>query len=185
MSIPVLTLRQAIDYNAANGLFLWRERPIWHFSNDDKWSAQEAQARWNSKYARTPAFTQIGKNGYASGTIDSKRLLAHRVAMAMRLGYWPNETVDHINGVRTDNRLSNLRLATRQQQSRNTSSSHNGTSRFLGVSWRKERGHFRANIFLNGKQTFLGSFDNEEDAARAYDAAAREHFKEFARCNFP
>ena len=185
MSIPALTLRQSLNYDDEKGEIVWRERPVWHFSNDERWSAQEAQSRWNSRYAGRPAFNQKGKNGYLTGVIDGKRLLTHRTIIALRLGYWPKETVDHVNGVRTDNRLVNLRLASRVQQSRNTSSAHNSTSRFLGVSFRKERGHWRANIFVEGKQTFLGSFNNEEEAAKAYDDAARKHFGEFARCNFP
>lgn len=141
--------------------------------------------RWNKRYAGTDAFVTIGKQGYYTGVVDSERLLAHRVVMAMQLGYWPKETVDHINGKRLDNRLSNLRLATRREQARNTSSSHNCTSRYLGVSYRKDRGVYRANIFVDGKQRYLGSFDDEEAAALAYDEAARTHFREFARCNFP
>lgn len=184
-TVPVLTLREALKFDPESGFLFWRTRPVWHFSNDERWSAKERQAGWNVQYAGTEAFRNENANGYLTGVIDGKRLLAHRVIMAMQLGRWPTSSVDHVNGSRTDNRLSNLRLATRQQQNRNTSSSKGASSGYLGVSFRKERGVWRANIFVNGKQTFLGTFTNEEDAAKAYDKAAREHFGDFARCNFP
>lgn len=185
MTVPVLTLREALEYNPTTGLFLWKERPVWHFKNDARWSAHQCQKRWNERYAGLKAFGHIGKNGYFSGVIDAKRLLAHRVAMAMLLGEWPSLHVDHINGDRLDNRRCNLRPATRHEQARNTSSAHNSTSKYLGVSWRANRNKWRAVIFVDGKQKSLGAFDDEEKAALAYDAAAREHFGKFARCNFP
>jgi hypothetical protein len=185
MPIPVLTLRQSLILDAESGALTWKERPVWHFANDMRWSAQEAQARWNTRYAGTAAFTTLSKAGYLTGVVDGERLFAHRVIMAMRLGSWPPETVDHINGVRNDNRLSNLRLASRSEQSRNTSSANGSTSQYLGVSYRKDRDVWRAVIFIDGRQKYLGSFTSEIDAAKAYDVAAREHFKEFARCNFP
>lgn len=184
MSIPVLTLREALRYDRDTGLLFWRPRPIHHFSNDHKWSAKQAQARWNTQYAHTPAFRQPGKRGYLSGTIDGKTLTAHRVAWAIVMGYYSTETIDHANGDRHDNRWANLRLASRSQQSRNCSPNKSGTSRYLGVSFRKERQNWRAVIFVDGKQMYLGSFRDEEAAARAYDAAASQHFGEFARLNF-
>lgn len=184
MTVPIITLREALEYDPETGLLTWKERPIWHFSNDHRWSAGEAQKRWNTRYAGTPAFVTPNKTGYMTGVVDGVRLLAHRVIMAMALGEWFDATVDHVNGDKTDNRRSNLRLANRAEQARNTSSAKNGTSKYLGVSYRAERGNWRAVIFVDRKQRYLGSFDNEIDAAKAYDKAAREHFKDFARCNF-
>lgn len=185
MSTPILTLREAVDYDPETGLFLWRERPIHHFKNDHRWSAAECQRRWNTSHAGTSALRSIGPNGYFYGRIDAQHLYAHRAALAWVMGAWPSETVDHINGVKTDNRLANLRDASRSEQARNKSAHTDSTSRYLGVSLRRDRGLWRAVIFHEGKQQYLGTFASEEDAARAYDKAASEKFGRFARLNFP
>lgn len=91
--------------------------------------------------------------------------------------------VDHINLDKLDNRRSNLRHGTRTQNLGNVRSKK-GSSQYKGVS--RTRGK-RWQVFIqkNGKSVYLGSCANEIDAAKIYDAAAREHFGEFARCNFP
>jgi hypothetical protein len=91
---------------------------------------------------------------------------------------------DHINGDKLDNRRANLRAATAAQNSRNTAK-HKGGSRFKGVCLCRQTGRWKATIKIDGRQAWLGRFDTEEDAARAYDAAALEAFGEFACLNFP
>jgi hypothetical protein len=96
--------------------------------------------------------------------------------------------VDHKNRNTLDNRRENLRLATYAQNSCNCNSSIDKTktsSRFIGVHFRKKSGKWCATIRINREKTWLGSYDNEIDAARAYDEAARKQFGEFARLNFP
>lgn len=94
----------------------------------------------------------------------------------------PGVEVDHRNGNGLDNRRANLRLATRSRNNSNRKL-QGGTSPFKGVSWHKQAEKWRAQI-TDGKAYHLGLFISEEDAARAYDAAARLRFGEFARCNF-
>lgn len=91
--------------------------------------------------------------------------------------------VDHINGDPLDNRRGNLRICTVQQNNWNRKRRPNGSSSFKGVS--AVGGRFTAHIAPNGKMIYLGSFETEEEAARAYDKAAREHYGEFACLNFP
>ena len=93
--------------------------------------------------------------------------------------------VDHRNGDSFDNRRDNLRLATRSQNACNARKRKNSSSRFVGIHWDKQTGRWKAQIRAQGKDIWLGRFDNEIDAARAYDAAAKKYHGEFARLNFP
>ncbi len=93
--------------------------------------------------------------------------------------------VDHRNTDLLDNRRANLRLATHSQNSCNSRRDKSNTlSRYRGVSFSKRKQKWFAAIRANGKKMWLGYFDSEEDAARAYDAAASKYHKEFARLNF-
>lgn len=92
--------------------------------------------------------------------------------------------IDHINGIKTDNRLSNLRRASAKQNSYNARKTTNETSsRYKGVTFDKAKNKWRAQIMSHGKNNFLGHFKSEKAAARAYDEAAIAFFKEFANLN--
>lgn len=94
--------------------------------------------------------------------------------------------VDHKDGDGLHNWLENLRVATHQENLMNRQHlALNKTSIHLGVSWHAKTRKWRANITLDGKQIYLGLFANEDDAARARDAASRRYFGQFARMNFP
>lgn len=93
--------------------------------------------------------------------------------------------VDHIDGNKLNNQRANLRLATRQQNVANRNGRGAATSQYKGVSWDAKNKNWRASIRANYKSENLGRYASEEQAARAYDKAAREHFGEFAWLNFP
>lgn len=115
---------------------------------------------------------------------STKQTLLHRVVMAPPAG----TLIDHINGDGMDNRRSNLRVCTYAENNRNRRKRKVRASAYKGVSRSPESAKkpWRASIKRpEGKQTHLGCFWTEEEAARAYDDAARELFGEFACPNFP
>ena len=94
--------------------------------------------------------------------------------------------VDHINHNGLDNRNANLRTATAMQNSYNrVHFTKNPSSKYKGVSWRKQTKKWDVQIRYNGKTKFIGSFENETEAAKAYDEVAKKHQGEFAVLNFP
>lgn len=93
--------------------------------------------------------------------------------------------VDHIDRNRLNNTRANLRIATNSQNAINIAPTYRNTSGFKGVSLDKKTGQWRSMIRIKGEHAWLGRHDTAEDAARAYDAKARELFGEFAYLNFP
>lgn len=111
-----------------------------------------------------------------------KTILMHRFIMGIN----DHRSIDHIDGDRTNNQEANLRFATQSLNNGNArKQAKPATSQYKGVYWFKARSKWYARITYLGKTTCIGLFLDETDAARAYDAKARELFGEFARPNFP
>ena len=113
-TVSVQRLAEAVQYDPEAGVFVWRQRPVDHFSRPDK------AAKWNGKYAGKQAFTSADPRGYFRGMIDQKMFYAHRAAVALQSGHWPTGGVDHINRCKSDNRASNLRVVTHSENRMNT-----------------------------------------------------------------
>lgn len=119
---------------------------------------------------------------YVMGRVNGRRAVyLHRFLMQPKR----SETVDHINLNPLDNRRSNLRIASRSQQGMNREKPSNNTSGFKGVYWDKARGRWKAQIKTKGVYKGLGRFSTPEQAAVAYDDAAKKLHGEFAVLNFP
>lgn len=150
MQIEVDILRKLLDYNPENGKLFWKSRGI----ND-----------FDSEYANKEAFTSVNSLGYIQGEILGKNYKAHRVAWAIYHGHWP-ENIDHINGIKTDNRILNLREVSNSQNSKNMKRYSTNTSGVTGVR-QIGNGSFQATICVNRKRITLGSFKELKDAIKA------------------
>lgn len=106
------------------------------------------------------------KTGYIQISVKSKTYLAHHLAWLYSFGYLPKE-IDHINGIKTDNRIENLREASRQENARNHKRSKRNTSGITGVYYHNGSKGWMAYIKVNYKQIYLGYFKNKEDAISA------------------
>ena len=113
--------------------------------------------------------------GYLLICVDRYAYSAHRLAWLYVHGKWPADQIDHINGVRDDNRIANLREATHTQNHQNRENSPKNVSGHPGVSRHKMAGKWRAQISHFGKYRHLGVFDSIEDAVEARKAAKAEY----------
>lgn len=143
-------LRELFIYDANNGLFTRRV----------------ATGRHGRHRVGSQAGTRQNR-GYIVIYVDGRRYVAHRLAWLYVHGEWPSMDLDHINQIKDDNRISNLRLATRKQNMQNVSKHKHNTSGFKGISWHKPRKKWRAYIFNEYKQIHLGLFDSREAAIDA------------------
>lgn len=119
--------------------------------------------------------------GYVAIGVAGQRVLAHRLAWFIETGEWPGFDIDHINGNRQDNRIANLRPASRSQNMANTPKRASNTSGVKGVHWSSRSRRWIARVMKDGKQIHLGTFKDLSDAAEAYAAGATVAFGEFAR----
>jgi hypothetical protein len=122
-----------------------------------------------------------GKGGYWFIDLfqNTKSVPAHRLIWLWHWGELPR-SIDHINRIKTDNRLENLRPATPLQQNANKPMDPRNTVGFKGVQYEKERGTYRARITYKGKRRQIGRFKTAEEAHAAYCAAAKELFGDYA-----
>jgi hypothetical protein len=150
-------LREFLHYNPENGVFTWRE------------------TRCSRAIVGASAGGTHSVSGYWRICIEKRLYRAHRLVWLYVHGAFPLGDIDHINGVRDDNRICNLRQVTRQTNTQNLRTNKGATSRFLGVSWEAYTGRWKAQIKgPDGKHRNLGRFDVEEDAYQAYLDAKRK-----------
>jgi len=126
----------------------------------------------------------LGLDGYSVVTIKRKRLRAHRLAWLFHTGSWPEKHIDHINGIKTDNRISNLRqvTGTENQGNRRKASSYLGgktASIHKGV-YKAKNGKWRSYIRYKTENIYVGTFITEMEAKKAYDLKAIELFGDYS-----
>lgn len=162
-----------LDYNPDTGVLVWKARP-----------EVDGHVRyWNRKCAGKLATRARVKDNYHCLCLAKKYYNAHRIIWMMYHGQDPGDLeIDHINGDASDNRITNLRLATRSGNRCNTRKQKNpATSKYKGVWCNRRLNRWVASIKFNGVGYYLGSFDTEEEAHAAHSEAAHRLHGEFAR----
>jgi hypothetical protein len=176
--IDIELLRSLLSYDPSTGKLYWKERPAHMFKGGRHF-------QWNARYAGQEAFINKSMYGYLKGLLFGRTYLAHRVAYALYHGHWPTLDIDHANGVKDDNRAVNLRHATRQQNAQNRGKRSTPTSSpYVGVCLTPYKTWMAQAKDQFGRMKYLGTFDNPEEAARAYDVAVCAWRGEFAKPNF-
>jgi hypothetical protein len=154
-------LKEVVNYDPLTGILTWlstRGRCVY--------GSEAGTIRWN---------------GYKRVQIDSRTYAVHRLIWLYVYGEWPEEDLDHIDADRSNNRVDNLRLASRSQNLMNRDKSPRNTSGYKGVSLDKKRNKWDARITAYGRQHCLGLFDNKLDAYKAYCAKEKELFGSYIR----
>lgn len=172
-------LRSVLDYDPSTGLFLWKVRSASLFPYEQS-VARWRCAIWNKKNAGKPALcTPHGHHRtHLSGAIFGQSWLAHRIAWAIHHGISEFGLIDHRDGDGLNNRISNLRLATRSQNAQNARQRSDNKSGTSGVNWIERRGHagaWVARIQVGNRRLFLGHFCSFEEASAARLEALKKY----------
>lgn len=162
-------LRQLLDYDPSTGIFVWRARLPHHFT-DGGHSPEHSCAAWNAKWAGKRADRSGHMHGYRIITILNHPHLAHRIAWTHAYNKWPDHHIDHINGIRDDNRIDNLRDVTATTNCRNISGVSKGATGYVGVRikygtrYYAEMGHKTIGIFRNIDDAIAARLNAEAEA---------------------
>lgn len=156
--LPLDRVSEVLNYDPATGIFTWTNKA----------------SRLRGRVAG-----RLGQDGYIVIRIDGTHVRAHRLAWAIHFSEWPSIQIDHINRIKTDNRIENLRLATQSQNNANRGHMPCNSHGDKGVT-RLPSGSWQAQIQVNKKNHYLGAFKEKSEAMAAYAAAALQHFGSFA-----
>jgi len=161
-------LRRRFSYDPESGIIRTRERE----------GHDALSLAYNRRYANKPIGCLMNV-GYWWIKVGKCCHLGHRIAWALHYGAWPDGELDHRDGNKLNNAITNLRRSNRVQNSVNSRRS-GGASIYKGVTRAKDRKKWRCYIKSAGQSIYLGTFAREEDAAEAYMRAAQEIQGEFA-----
>lgn len=149
-------LHNMLDCDFDAGKLYWKRR-------------SDCGPRWNGRYAGKEAFTYLDVWGYYTGRIHRVPYRAHRVIWAMKHGAWPIGEIDHINGLRHDNRIVNLRDVTRVENAMNMKIRADNMTGYHGICWHPGAKKWMARC----KHEYLGVFSNIQDAVAARKEAEK------------
>lgn len=149
MNITLYTLKEHVNYDKETGIFTWI-KPF--YKNQTQLVGKQIGS--------------LDSLGYLEASINKNRIRLHRLAWFYIHGYLP-KYIDHINHVKTDNRLVNLRAVTNQDNSKNASISKANSSGITGVYYSKTKNKWIANVCINGNTKYIGSYQTKEVAGKA------------------
>lgn len=152
-------LKELLHYDPDTGIFTWLV----------------SRGRVKTGDVAGSRLTVVSGKSYRQIRIDSKNYLAHRLAWLYTHGQLPSHEIDHINGAGADNRLSNLRSVTRSENNKNARLQCNNSSETAGVYWGKAKRKWQAQIRVDSKCLYLGSFEDINDAIEARKEAEIKH----------
>lgn len=155
-------LKEILEYNSETGVFTWK------VSNTNLIKVGDVAGKPRG-------------DGYCRVRILNKLQYTHRLVWLYLYGALPVGHLDHVDGDTSNNRVTNLREATRYENQHNQGKRKNNTSGFKGVSWDKSMKKWAASITKKYKKVHLGYFATPEEAASAYQNAAQAHHGEFYR----
>jgi len=142
-------LKEIFEYDPLTGLLTWKQG--------------------RSNVVAGSKVGTINNRGYSLCTINSKSFRINRLIWILMFGHIPEGYyIDHMNGVKSDNRLQNLRLATNSENQQNRSCPKNSTSGYRGVTWHKQMLKWMSRICHNKKRITIGFYDTAEEAYKAY-----------------
>ena len=144
--------REFLDYDLETGIMTWKKKPSSRVNVGDQAGSPDG-------------------HGYIRIKLLNWQYRFHRVAWAMVTGSFPAGEIDHINGLRVDNRWANLREVSSQENKKNLARSPKNTSGVTGVKWRPRPNKWESVLGINGKTKFLGQFETFDDAVAARRAA--------------
>jgi len=124
---------------------------------------------------RSGSFGEVANNGYIRFRHKRKSCAAHKIAWIYMTGHWPDSDIDHIDHDRKNNKWTNLRMVSRQDNMRNASLSKANTSGFTGVTWCNQQKQWRAQICVDGKSIKLGRFNEIDEAITARKTANNKY----------
>jgi len=150
---------ECFEYLPDSGDFKWKERPQSHFKRAADFKG------FNATHAGKGAGC-LDKKGYMGVGLLGKRMLVHRLVWLMFYGEMP-ECIDHINGIRSDQRIANLRNVSVAENNRNRAGVHHRPDGVNGVYWCHHHQKYRARLKVNGRDIHIGYFNSKEEARTA------------------
>lgn len=163
--ISIDELRKLVRYDAKTGKLFWLPRPASMFSRE--WHARA----WNTKWAGKETFLSPHVGTATKTLLLGECYYAHEMAWVLYTGEWPKGRIHHVNGDKSDNRISNLRDVPKEMR-RDTTSRYSGSrSGHVGVHWLRDKMKWAAYIYQDGKPKRLGYFKYLGDAVNARKAA--------------